>query len=47
MRFMTRLSSGGTGDGEPGPRPMYGPNYYGAFVRDLDGHKIEANLLLG
>lgn len=39
------IASGGTGDGEPGPRPMYGPNYYGAFVRDLGGHKIEANLL--
>jgi catechol 2,3-dioxygenase-like lactoylglutathione lyase family enzyme len=31
-----------TPDGEPGPRPHYGPAYYGCFVRDLDGHKIEA-----
>jgi hypothetical protein len=23
-------------------RPHYHPNYYGAFVRDLDGHNIEA-----
>ena len=26
----------------PGPRPEYTPEYYGAFVRDLDGNKIEA-----
>src|SRR5580698_4113902 len=28
------LAHGGTDDGEPGPRPDYGPEYYGAFVRD-------------
>ena len=38
------LAAGGVSDGEPGPRPDYGPDYYGAFVRDLDGHKIEAAL---
>lgn len=37
------LKAGGTDEGAPGPRPDYGPEYYGAFVRDLDGHKIEAN----
>ena len=26
----------------PRPRPEYGEPYYGCFVRDLDGHKIEA-----
>ncbi len=36
------VRGGGTSDGEPGPRPAYGPQYYGAFVRDPDGHKIEA-----
>ena len=36
------LAAGGTDAGEPGPRPEYTPNYYGAFVRDLDGNKIEA-----
>ncbi len=41
------LEAGGTGDGEPGPRPDYGPDYYGAFVRDLDGHKIEAAIIPG
>lgn len=38
------LKHGGTDDGPPGPRPDYGPNYYGAFVRDPDGNKIEACL---
>ena len=38
------LEHGGTDDGEPGPRPDYGPEYYGAFVIDLDGNKIEATL---
>ena len=28
--------------GAPGPRPTYGPHYYGAFVFDLEGNKIEA-----
>jgi catechol 2,3-dioxygenase-like lactoylglutathione lyase family enzyme len=36
------LSAGGTCDGPPGGRALYGPQYYGAFVRDLDGNKIEA-----
>ena len=38
------LAKGGTSDGEPGPRPDYGPDYYGAFVFDLDGNKLEATL---
>src|SRR5688572_21455544 len=36
------VSAGGTDEGAPGPRPEYTPEYYGAFVRDLDGNKIEA-----
>ena len=36
------LELGATPDGEPGPRPHYGEAYYGCFVRDPDGHKIEA-----
>ncbi|HEY4942502.1 MAG TPA: VOC family protein [Rhizomicrobium sp.] len=39
------LQEGGSNNGEPGPRPDYGPDYYGAFVYDLDGNKIEAALL--
>ena len=36
------LEANATGDGAPGPRPEYGEPYYGCFVRDPDGHKIEA-----
>ena len=36
------LEMGGTGGGEPGPRPHYGEAYYGCFLRDPEGHKIEA-----
>jgi catechol 2,3-dioxygenase-like lactoylglutathione lyase family enzyme len=35
-----RLS--GTDNGAPGLRPDYGPDYYAAFVIDLDGYRIEA-----
>jgi catechol 2,3-dioxygenase-like lactoylglutathione lyase family enzyme len=34
------LAAGGTCEGPPGLRPHYHPNYYGAYLRDLDGHKI-------
>ena len=36
------MSAGGKDNGAPGLRPQYHPNYYGAFVRDPDGHNIEA-----
>lgn len=36
------LAAGGIDEGAPGPRPQYGEPYYGCFVRDPDGHKIEA-----
>lgn len=36
------LAEGGTDEGAPGPRPDYGEAYYGCFIRDLDGNKIEA-----
>ena len=38
----TALAAGGTSDGAPGLRPQHGEGYYAAFVRDLDGHRIEA-----
>ena len=41
------LANGGRDDGGPGPRPDYGPHYYGAFVRDPDGNKIEACMTHG
>jgi predicted lactoylglutathione lyase len=37
---MTR--AGYSDDGAPGPRPRYGPSYYGAFVLDPPGHSVEA-----
>jgi catechol 2,3-dioxygenase-like lactoylglutathione lyase family enzyme len=40
--YAKALELGGISDGEPGLRPRYDENYYGAFVRDLDGNKIEA-----
>jgi len=40
--YREALAAGGTGNGEPGPRPQYHANYYGAFVIDPDGHHIEA-----
>ncbi len=40
--YAAALAAGGTCDGPPGLRPKYHAHYYGAFVRDLDGNKIEA-----
>ena len=36
------LGAGGRDDGPPGLRPGYHGDYYGAFVVDPDGHRIEA-----
>jgi catechol 2,3-dioxygenase-like lactoylglutathione lyase family enzyme len=36
------IANGGTDEGCPGIRENYNANYYGAFVRDPDGNKIEA-----
>lgn len=36
------LEAGGTDNGVPGLRPDYHANYFAAFVRDPDGHNIEA-----
>jgi len=40
--YEAALAAGGRDNGAPGLRPHYHPNYYGAFVLDLDGHNIEA-----
>ena len=40
--YVAALANGGSDDGPPGYRPEYGEPYYGAFVCDPDGHKIEA-----
>jgi len=34
------LSMGAQNEGDPGPRPQYGPDFFGAYVRDLDGNKM-------
>ena len=36
------IDAGYSDDGEPGPRPKYGPDYYGGFLRDPDGNSVEA-----
>ncbi len=41
--YEAALAAGGVDEGAPGGRPDYGEPYYGCFVRDLDGHKVEAS----
>jgi catechol 2,3-dioxygenase-like lactoylglutathione lyase family enzyme len=36
------LRAGGQDNGPPGLRPVYGPDYYAAFIIDPDGYRIEA-----
>ncbi len=36
------VRAGGVDEGPPGIRAHYDPAYYAAFVRDPDGHRIEA-----
>jgi catechol 2,3-dioxygenase-like lactoylglutathione lyase family enzyme len=36
------IEAGYRSDGEPGPRPQYRPDYYGAFVLDDQGNSVEA-----
>lgn len=43
----TALANGGVDEGAPGIRENYNANYYAAFVRDLDGNKIEAVTFTG
>ncbi|KFX67494.1 glyoxalase [Pseudomonas taeanensis MS-3] len=40
--YQAALTAGASDEGAPGPRSEYGEAYYGCFLRDLDGHKIEA-----
>ena len=35
-------AAGYESDGEPGPRPQYSDDYYGAFLLDPDGNSVEA-----
>ena len=40
--YKAAMAAGGKDNGAPGLRPMYHPDYYGAFVLDADGHNVEA-----
>ena len=40
--YAAALANGGTDEGAPGPRPQYHKHYYGAYVRDPDGNKLQA-----
>lgn len=40
--YQAALEAGGAGNGAPGLRPQYHPNYFAAFVIGPDGHNIEA-----
>jgi len=40
--YNAAIAAGGTDNGPPGLRPHYHQHYYGAFVKDFDGHNIEA-----
>lgn len=40
--YEAALAAGGVDEGAPGSRPEYSEPYYGCFVRDPDGHKVEA-----
>jgi catechol 2,3-dioxygenase-like lactoylglutathione lyase family enzyme len=38
--YAAALAHGGSDEGEPGPRPQYGPDFYACYVRDPDGNKL-------
>ena len=38
--YAAGIAAGGISEGEPGPRPRYGEDYYGAYIRDPDGNKV-------
>ena len=39
---LAALEHGGADDGAPGPRAAAQTSYFAAFIRDLDGNRIEA-----
>ena len=40
--YRAALAAGAKDNGKPGLRVEYHPNYYGAFVIDVNGHNLEA-----
>ena len=45
--YAAALVNGGSDEGAPGPRPLYGPDFYGGYVRDPDGNKMSFILAEG
>lgn len=41
--YRKAIELGAVDNGKPGPRSEYGEKYYGCFVLDLDGNRIEAS----
>jgi len=41
------LAAGGASGGAPALRPQHGEGYYAAYIRDLDGNRIEAVTFVG
>ncbi len=39
--YLAALDAGADDEGAPDVRPHYGSRYYGCFLRDWNGHKIE------
>ena len=40
--YAAALKLGGSDEGAPGLRPQYHQHYYGAYVRDPEGNKLQA-----
>jgi hypothetical protein len=40
--YAAAIEFGATNEGLPGYRPQYGPQFYAAYLRDLDGNKFNA-----
>ncbi|MDF1664217.1 MAG: VOC family protein [Planctomycetota bacterium] len=40
--YQAGLDAGGMDNGPPGPRELYHPAYYAAFIHSPEGHNIEA-----
>jgi hypothetical protein len=38
--WATALARGGIDEGAPGLRPRYAPDFYAAYCRDTEGHKL-------
>ena len=38
--YQTALAQGGSDEGAPGLRALYGPNWYAAYLRDPSGNKL-------